>query len=84
MYICGGPLDSATRHYTIRFYCWMISVGIGFFDAQHETPLGDRTLIRFGHGDAVESTAAAEQTLRFLLFAGKPLREPVAWGGLSS
>ncbi len=41
---------------------------------------GNRTLVRFGGGDAVTVTAGPEG-VRFLLVAGRPLREPVAWQG---
>ncbi|MDR2405638.1 MAG: pirin family protein [Deltaproteobacteria bacterium] len=32
-------------------------------------------------GDAIEIHATKKKPLRFLFFEGKPLREPVAWGG---
>ena len=41
---------------------------------------GNRTLVRFGTGDAVRVTAGPEGA-RFLLVAGAPIREPVAWHG---
>lgn len=41
---------------------------------------GNRTLVRFGSGDAVTVTAGPEG-IRFLLVAGRPLQEPVAWHG---
>ncbi len=41
---------------------------------------GNRTLVRFGAGDEVTVTAGAEG-VRFLLVAGRPLKEPVAWSG---
>lgn len=41
---------------------------------------GDRTLIRFGTGDEV-TVQAGEEGVRFLLIAGAPLQEPVAWHG---
>lgn len=41
---------------------------------------GDRTLIRFGTGDAV-TVQAGEQGVRFLLVSGAPIEEPVAWHG---
>ncbi len=43
-------------------------------------PVGNRTLVRFGAGDGVVASSD-EQGLRFLLAAGAPLREPVAWRG---
>lgn len=41
---------------------------------------GDRTLVRFGTGDAV-TLQAGEQGVRFLLISGAPIAEPVAWHG---
>ena len=41
---------------------------------------GNRTLVRFGSGDEVTVTAGLEG-VRFLLVAGRPLKEPVAWHG---
>ncbi|MCK0143458.1 pirin family protein [Aliiroseovarius sp. F20344] len=41
---------------------------------------GNRTVIRFGEGDDVRVQAGPEG-LRFLLVAGAPIREPVAWHG---
>lgn len=41
---------------------------------------GNRTLIRFGTGDEIEVQAGPEG-VRFLLVAGTPIKEPVAWHG---
>jgi len=41
---------------------------------------GNRTLVQFGAGDEVEVTAGADG-VRFLLVAGAPIQEPVAWHG---
>jgi redox-sensitive bicupin YhaK (pirin superfamily) len=41
---------------------------------------GNRTLVRFGSGDEVTVQAGAEG-VRFLLVAGRPIQEPVAWHG---
>lgn len=40
----------------------------------------NRTLVLFGDGDAIE-VQAGDEGVRFLLVAGYPLREPVAWYG---
>ena len=45
-----------------------------------DTDADDRTLVHFGPGDEISVTAGAEE-VRFLLFAGKPIKEPVAWYG---
>lgn len=41
---------------------------------------GDRTLVKFGTGDEVV-VQAGEKGIRFLLVAGTPIQEPVAWHG---
>ncbi len=43
-------------------------------------PSGARTLVRFGGGDEIVAEAGPEG-MRFLLVAGVPIREPVAWHG---
>ncbi len=40
----------------------------------------NRRAVLFGGGDTFEAQAGA-QGARFTLFAGRPLREPIAWGG---
>lgn len=42
--------------------------------------LGNHSLVVFSDGDEVQVTAG-ETGLRFLLFSGKPIKEPVAWNG---
>ncbi len=41
---------------------------------------GNRTLIRFGTGEEISVTAGPEG-VRFLLIAGAPIEEPIAWHG---
>jgi redox-sensitive bicupin YhaK (pirin superfamily) len=41
---------------------------------------GNRDLVLFDDGEAIE-VATEEQAVRFLLFAGRPIGEPVAWYG---
>ena len=43
-------------------------------------PLGGPRILVLGEGDRVEATAGPTGA-RFLLLAGRPLNEPVAWGG---
>lgn len=43
-------------------------------------PVESRRAVLFGDGDAVSAKAGPEG-IRFILFAGRPLREPIAWGG---
>jgi redox-sensitive bicupin YhaK (pirin superfamily) len=37
--------------------------------------------VQFGEGDAVTVTAAGRAPMRMLLVSGRPIGEPVAWGG---
>jgi quercetin 2,3-dioxygenase len=57
-----------------------VHAGSGRFDEETTTPLGNRSLVLFEQGEQVSITAG-EAELRFLLVAGKPLGEPIAWGG---
>jgi|GEM_PF-800012 len=41
---------------------------------------GNRTLVRFDSGDEI-SVQAGPEGIRFLLVAGRPIQEPVAWHG---
>ena len=41
---------------------------------------GDRTLVQFGTGDEIV-VQAGQEGIRFLLVAGAPIKEPVAWHG---
>lgn len=40
-----------------------------------------KTAVLFGKGDFITARARTEQPLRFIFFSGRPLREPIAWGG---
>jgi len=42
--------------------------------------LGNHTLVLYGEGEEIE-VSASEEGLELLLFAGRPLKEPVAWYG---
>ncbi len=54
--------------------------GANYFDLDRDCLVGPESLILFGDGDQLAITAA-EQPVRFLLFTGKPLGEPIAWYG---
>jgi hypothetical protein len=54
--------------------------GEGNFSAGAKDAIGPEHVLLFGDGDRVD-ISAAKQPLRFLLVSGKPLGEPVAWGG---
>jgi redox-sensitive bicupin YhaK (pirin superfamily) len=57
-----------------------VHAGAGRFDLAVGDELGNRSLVLFDQGERVVICSGAEG-LRFLLVAGKPLGEPVAWGG---
>ncbi len=44
-------------------------------------PLEEKTAVLFGPGDVAEVTASEHQEARVIFFSGKPLKEPIAWGG---
>ena len=55
--------------------------GAGYFSPDGGSALiGAESVVVFGDGDQV-SARAGEVPMRFLLVSGKPLKEPVAWGG---
>ena len=56
--------------------------GSGCFSAglDAEACISDGAVALFGDGDTVAVTTA-EQPVRFLLVSGKPLGEPISWGG---
>lgn len=41
----------------------------------------EKTAVLFGAGDAITVMAPEERATRFILCSGRPLREPIAWGG---
>lgn len=45
-----------------------------------DTPVGYETVALFGEGEVFRAEAGAD-ALRFFLFSGEPLREPIAWRG---
>jgi redox-sensitive bicupin YhaK (pirin superfamily) len=52
----------------------------GWADMTPPAAAENRTLVLFDQGDEI-SVQAGDEGLRFLLVAGQPLREPVAWYG---
>ncbi len=65
------------RGHTVFAY---VHEGAGRFDDNSKELLGNRSLVLFDQGEQVSITAG-DEGLSFLLVAGKPLNEPVAWGG---
>jgi redox-sensitive bicupin YhaK (pirin superfamily) len=54
--------------------------GKGSFAPGDDNEFGAEHLVHYGEGDQV-SIGGGDTGVRFLLIAGKPLDEPVAWGG---
>lgn len=54
--------------------------GDGKFGSDQEKRYGSQELTLFGEGDSVAAKAGSSG-MRFLLVSGRPLKEPVAWGG---
>ncbi|MFX1451401.1 MAG: pirin family protein [Promethearchaeota archaeon] len=54
--------------------------GEGYFDDKKEELVKNETLVIYRDGDAVKISTNKER-VRFLLVSGKPIREPVVWGG---
>ncbi|QIB69347.1 pirin family protein [Aminipila butyrica] len=60
-----------------RAFVFLIE-GDGYMDGSR---ISSKTAVLFGSGDEVLVTAPAESDSRFIFFSGKPLEEPIAWGG---
>src|SRR5437867_1312727 len=56
------------------------TVGENYFDMARPCVCGPDTLVLYGPGDTIVVTTD-KKAVRFLLVAGKPLKEPVAWYG---
>lgn len=54
--------------------------GSGCFDLPRESAAGNGTLVLFDDGDEI-AVSAEKEAVRFLLVAGRPIGEPVAWYG---
>jgi redox-sensitive bicupin YhaK (pirin superfamily) len=54
--------------------------GAGSFDPTTNERAANRTMLLFSDGDEIR-VQSSDEGLRFLFFSGKPIGEPVAWGG---
>jgi len=54
--------------------------GSGFFETDQKEAISEKHAVLFDSGKWFW-TKAGPEGIRFLLLAGKPLREPIAWGG---
>ena len=71
----SGKFTDASQPYGVRLEKEVAGEEINIRDLS-----GNRTLVNFGTGDEIEVTAGPEG-MRFLLVAGAPIQEPVAWHG---
>ena len=57
-----------------------ILLGSGSFDPGQPEAIENKRAVLFGEGEQFWIKAGTEG-IRFLLLSGKPLKEPIAWGG---
>lgn len=73
--IAGGGYFEPERdpfHYDVE--------GENYFDYERDCLIGPESLVAYGDGDEI-AVSAGSAGVRFLLVSGKPIGEPVAWGG---
>ena len=73
----AGYIHPTKKGYTVFIY---VIEGTGTTGADNETSVDNHTLVLYDDGDQVSFKTGVE-SMRFLLIAGKPLNEPIAWGG---
>lgn len=61
-----------------NLFIYIINGSASFGDSN--TVIENKTAVRFGEGNEL-SLKASDSGIRFILFAGKPLKEPIAWAG---
>ena len=54
--------------------------GTGFFDEESKVRIDSGHLALFDEGESI-SVSTGDEPVRFIFVSGKPLREPIAWGG---
>ncbi len=59
-------------------FCYIVS-GSGFFD-ESDTKIESHRAVLLKDGESI-AVKSGEKGVRFLLISGRPLREPIAWGG---
>ena len=78
------PPGSAFEHATTpghTVFAYVIAGRACFGDQPAQRCLGDAAVALFDDGDRVVARAQGDQAARFLLVSGRPIGEPVAWGG---
>ena len=76
------PENSIYIHNTHKDYTAFVYVidGRGHFEKEKKQVAENNTLVLFEKGDNIE-ISTGDTFVRFLLLTGKPLNEPIAWGG---
>jgi redox-sensitive bicupin YhaK (pirin superfamily) len=74
----GGRFSHATSE-THNVFAYVLE-GEGSFESMGSRTVGADHVVLFGPGNSIFA-AGMDKGVRFLLFAGEPLREPVAWRG---
>ncbi|MFO7614614.1 MAG: pirin family protein [Bacteroidales bacterium] len=76
------PAGKAYFHPTKKGYTVIVYVigGTGTTGDDQQEPIQNTSLVLYNDGDQVSLTAG-DETLRLLFISGKPLHEPIAWGG---
>jgi len=69
-------MDTESSH-TLFVY---VLNGKASFGHDYPRTIPSKTVALFAEGEAIK-VRTAEKAVRFLLMSGKPLREPIAWGG---
>lgn len=79
--ISVGPGNEFVHHVpeTNTVFAYVFE-GEGVFDRKKAKTYGAEELVLFKEGDEIYSKGG-EKGVRYLLVSGRPLREPVAWGG---
>ncbi len=72
----GGEIDIPTQPDETVFV--FLIEGNAVIDGQL---ISSQTAVLFGKGNYINVSAPAKSNLRFIFFSGKPLGEPIAWGG---
>lgn len=73
---CEWSLDTE-KDSTLFIY---IVEGEGCFDGETQTYISEKRAVLFNDGETFW-VKASDRGVRFLIFSGKPLGEPIAWGG---
>ena len=47
----------------------------------NDRKIAEKTAVLFGEGEEITLLSTPDEALRFIFFSGKPLKEPIAWGG---